>query len=443
MRGQTTRRRRIVEPLAGAMSAPYVSVVARIRYRPPSAPPTTVAEEFARAIAELRAQVGAIARRRTGGASDEVFPLTRMLDENLERLLTRFVAGPAAALLESDERLRTAVEASDLGVWEWIDPPRGPRRWSRRCKEWFGFRSDEDISPERFLAALHPDDRDRWNAHMRSVLRGDTQYRVEYRVIGASDGTERWIAATGRMTRDADGRARMLGTMQDITERRHAEQDRELFLGMLAHDLRNPLGAIQLSADLLSRRPEPPVVVGAKRIATSAEKMTRLVEEVLEFARVRSGHLELHRTVVDLGALCRDVIDEVQAAHPGHAVELEYPARVSGEWDEGRLQEVVANLVANAIAHGLPGAPVLVAVRGDEGSAVLDVRNQGKPIPEDLRAHMFDPYRRGTTGGHGVGLGLYITQAIVVAHGGEISVSSDARETRFSVTLPRSAIATH
>ena len=132
---------------------------------------------------------------------------------------------------------------------KWFDPPHGRRRWSDRCRELFGLRGDDgmDITEERILDAIHPDDRERWSAAVRDALdprRGDGTYRIEYRIIGVSDGVERWISATGRTVFEGDRAVRMLGTMEDATERKRAEQDRDIFLRILRHDLRSPLSAI-------------------------------------------------------------------------------------------------------------------------------------------------------------------------------------------------------
>src|SRR6185503_833515 len=140
---------------------------------------------------------------------------------------------------------------------------------------------------------------------------------------------------------------------------------RELLIGMLGHDLRNPLGAILMAAQLLRRvnLPEPSgeLVV---RIRASAERMLRMIEHVLDLTRARlGGGIPIHRQRFDLVAMCRRVISELEVANPGRQIDLAAPPSVSGEWDESRLERLVSNLVGNALQHGDPARPVAVALR--------------------------------------------------------------------------------
>jgi PAS domain S-box-containing protein len=339
-----------------------------------------------------------------------------------------------------------AVEAADLGIWEWFDPPHGLRRWSGRCRELFGLRADDnaDITEERVLGAIHPDDRERWSAVVREALdpkRGDGVYRIEYRIIGISDGVERWISATGRTLFEGDRPVRMLGTMEDATERKRAEQDRDIFLRILRHDLRSPLSAILMSAERLLRKKDPETAPSAARIASSTKRMGRMIDDLLDFARARAGSFELHPAPLELCVLCRELLDELGPANQGRTLTLECPGEVQGEWDSDRLQQVVQNLVVNALVHGRPDTPVKVVVHGGEGVAVIDVINEGDPVPAAVREQLFNPFRPREMRGQGLGLGLYIASAIVSALGGSIAVCSDAGTTRFSVTVPLHASA--
>jgi signal transduction histidine kinase len=145
---------------------------------------------------------------------------------------------------------------------------------------------------------------------------------------------------------------------------------------------------------------------------------------------------------MELGELARDVAAEVEAAHPGRSVAVEAGDEVAGEWDRDRLAQVLQNLLVNALTHGDRRVPVRVRVLREDGVATVEVENQGRPIPEDRRAALFNPFERASQRAGGVGLGLYITRVIVVAHGGEIDFASDDRRTRFRVRLPLSTLST-
>jgi PAS domain S-box-containing protein len=232
----------------------------------------------------------------------------------------------------------------------------------------------------------------------------------------------------------------LMAVVRDVTDRRRAEREREIFLGALGHDLRNPLTTIRLVADSVLRRGElqPLVARAMGRIASSADRMGRLIGQILEFARIRAGALQLERTRVDLGEVCADVIAEVEYVFPGRTVTLVSEGDEVGAWDRDRMTVIVHNLVWNALSHGAPGTPVSVRIRRSVSQAVLEVHNEGDPIPEELLPALFDPFRRGTNSGKGLGLGLYIVRQLVSAHHGTIEVASlPAVGTTFRATLPR------
>lgn len=226
---------------------------------------------------------------------------------------------------------------------------------------------------------------------------------------------------------------------------RESTQFRERFLGVLAHDLRNPLSAIRMSAQTLMRhrKSEAPVSAAASVIARSAERMSRMVVQLLEFARLReTGSLPLDCSKTDLATVARVVVDELTAAYPERIVMLSVSGSTDGSWDPDRLAQVVSNLVGNALQHGRPAEqPVEVMVEEKPDEVWLTVRNGGTPLPPQDVSTVFDPYRQATStrnSGVGVGLGLYVVSEIAKAHGGRVDFSSSAEGvTTVVVRLPR------
>jgi sigma-B regulation protein RsbU (phosphoserine phosphatase) len=218
-------------------------------------------------------------------------------------------------------------------------------------------------------------------------------------------------------------------------------RDPERLLGIVAHDLRTPLAAIRMSASLLVRggglTPEQARTVA--RMNASAARMARIVRDVLDFTRVRQeGRLPMSLRAVDLGRLARRAVAEISAAHPERDVHLDAPASAPVLGDADRLLQVIGNLLANAVQHGPPDAPVRVSVRADAAQVALEVHNEGPPVPPDVRSELFEPFRRGPGGGEdgSLGLGLFIVREIVRAHGGAVEVRSASREgTTFTVRL--------
>ena len=228
------------------------------------------------------------------------------------------------------------------------------------------------------------------------------------------------------------------------TELRRSGEVREQLIGVLGHDLRNPLNAISASAYLLQHgEPLSPHDQRAlERIRTSAGRMARMLSDILDFARSSlGGGLPVHREWVDLGEICVSTLEEFQVTHPGRALELEVRGDTRGEWDSDRLAQVVGNLVSNALRYGQPNTPARVEVHGAGGEVHLSVHNAGEPIPPELQAQLFQPFHAGTTGKaatRSVGLGLYIVRQIAHAHGGEVEVhSAPGAGTTFRVRLPR------
>ena len=219
---------------------------------------------------------------------------------------------------------------------------------------------------------------------------------------------------------------------------------KDLFLGVLGHDLRNPLGAIMMSATLLMTKegPEWPHSKTAARIVTSGTRMEGLIGDLLDFTRARMGAgIPITRTDVDLEAECRRTVDEIAAFHPSSNVSFQATGELRGQWDGARLAQALSNLLGNAVQHGSDRRPIAVTLRGEADRVVLSVHNEGRPIPKRHLQDIFDPFRQ-LDPGHvksNVGLGLYIVQAIVVAHGGTVEAESSDDGTTFTIRLPREA----
>ena len=218
---------------------------------------------------------------------------------------------------------------------------------------------------------------------------------------------------------------------------------KDQFVGVLSHDLRSPLSAITAGAALLTQTGEAEAqrVRVASRILSSAQRMTRMIADLLDLTRTRLGAgIPIARRPMDLHVVCEDVALELKTFHPDADLACRTEGDLRGDWDPDRLTQVVSNLVGNALQHG-DGGRVNIVTQGEGNEVVLTVHNSGRAIPEAVQASMFEPLARyapteGST--TSIGLGLFIARAIVVAHRGTITVSStEERGTTFEVRMPR------
>ena len=221
---------------------------------------------------------------------------------------------------------------------------------------------------------------------------------------------------------------------------------REQFMAILGHDLRNPLNAISGNAGLLLRYGglTEPQRKAVNRISISSDRMARMINDLLDFTRARlGGGYPVSRARMNVHDVLRQVVEELEVAHPQRKFELSVTGNGWGDWDADRIAQAASNLVGNAVQYSPEQSPVEVSAR-DEGDGVsVQVHNLGLPIPAERLPQIFDPFVRGVEGARGaartgLGLGLYITHEIVRAHGGTLRVTStEADGTRFWMQLPR------
>jgi signal transduction histidine kinase len=284
---------------------------------------------------------------------------------------------------------------------------------------------------------LHADDRIQHGFTFRAVLAEFRALRATvlrlYESSGESDLTD------VRRFNEAIDEA-----MTESMDRFAVQTDlfRDQFIGVLSHDLRSPLGAVTMSAALLAGPEDNPERRGriVTRILSSAQRMERMIADLLDLTRTRlGGSLQLKRRPANLQQVCEEALMEIRAGQPEAVVRLQVSGDLRGEWDSDRLEQVVSNLVGNAIQHG-NGTPITVTGHEQGNSVTLSVHNGGPSIPPEVLPTVFEPLARGGAEetSHGIGLGLFIVRAIVSAHGGHIQVSSsNDAGTTFTMTLPK------
>ena len=309
--------------------------------------------------------------------------------------------------------------------------PPDDRRGATAAEKHGAGRAESGFSVEQMVAE--------YRALRASVIRPWTQEQGELRAADIEDLT-RFNEAIDQSLAES---------VAEYTQ--ELDESKEIFLAILGHDLRTPLSAIYTSARFmldLDEREEPHSGL-LRRIERSAMRTVQLVGDLLDFTRSRlGGGIPITRTKVNLGRIVRDVVDEISAAHPGARIDSDTRVEERGDWDEARLSQALSNLIANAVQHSTEGATVQVEIVGEDEEVAIAVRNRGVVLqPHDIDG-IFNPLKARTSpqkslgGGPtgNLGLGLYIVEQIVSAHGGHIQVeSSEGAGTTFTVYLPRHA----
>lgn len=353
------------------------------------------------------------------------------------------------ALALAETRLRMALDAGALHVWE-LDPETMQRSFDPGVALLLGRPSPGPVSFEEYAAAVEPADLPPALEALERMLGNPGQtYRHAYRLNGV-DGVQRTVLAVGRvLVPEAGAPRRVIGVLQDISElsaQRAAAEDRALFaeqmVGIVSHDLRNPLSTIRMGGEVLrmaglSDRHRPLL----ENIERASARAVRLVNDLLDFTRTRLGQgLALETRSIDLHQVVGQQVEELVQAHPGARIVHRRSGNGDCVADPDRLGQVVGNLVSNALAYGDRDAPVTVSTSTDAAGFSIAVHNHGPAIPEASRETLFRPMVRGFgagADGRSVGLGLYIVAEVARAHGGTVQLeSSAAHGTQFIACFP-------
>jgi signal transduction histidine kinase len=275
----------------------------------------------------------------------------------------------------------------------------------------------------------------------------------EYRALRASV-VKQWIARNQALAAsDLEDLTRFNEAIDQAMTESVAEytksitHSRNLFLGILGHDLRNPIGAASMAAQRMVKMgpPDARQTLLASKIVDTTERATQILNDLLDVTRSAFGtEIPVAKAEMDMGALGVQMTEEMRTVSDDHQISIDVIGNTSGHWDKARMGQVFSNLLGNAIQYSPAGSPISVRIADEEEAVLISVHNDGDPIPPDKVKALFGFLKRGYGTGltdqrsTNLGLGLFIAKKIVMAHGGEINVASSADEgTVFSVLLPK------
>lgn len=389
-------------------------------------------------------------------SSYELFGVGISMQDLSEQLRT------AKLLEDNQERFNFAQDAGQIGAFEW-DVENDKFLASRQFLAIYGVSTMEVLNDwERWV---HPDDIVRVKKFIQETLQVEKEFSVHYRIITSSKQLK-WILARGKILRDpVSGDLRMIGINIDISEQKdiehklrlteanllHALNTRDEFMAIASHELKTPLTSLKLQNQLYQKnlRRGGDFAFDKARLSTLLEKnarqidrLTRLVEDMLDISRISTGKLSLKKEVGELKSVLEEVISRLREqfiACGSGLPKIECMDQVTGEWDLMRIEQVIFNILTNAIRYG-KGNPITVSLKNLPGHVHITVRDQGHGMAKSDLEKIFNRFERGLLAREisGLGLGLYISKQIVEAHGGEIWTESTMNVgSVFHVTIPK------
>jgi PAS domain S-box-containing protein len=389
--------------------------------------------------------------------------LERRVDERTEALMRAH-----RGVRENEERLRMAMDVAHVAAWEW-NLSTGQMTWSTDPEPLFGFPAGSLGADMRFLHVVHPEDRDRVD-ELVARARHTGHYEAEYRVI-RSDGGVLWITERGRVVSEGDA-DRMVGITRDVTADRNAAQERERllrseaaarteaerqsrlkddFLATLSHELRTPMNAVLGWLSILeSGKPVRDLPSTLAVIRRNAQLQAKLIDDLLDMNRLMSGNIPLDRTTVDIESLVQGTLQSLQVMAQDKKIQLTAlvdPGLAPLCLDARRVQQVLWNIIHNAVKFTPAGGRVDVRVHHEQGAVQITVQDNGKGIASSFLPHVFERFRQEdatpTREFFGLGLGLSIAKQLLELHGGTITASSGGEGcgATFILRLPMGAAA--
>ncbi|ACU05076.1 sensor histidine kinase [Pedobacter heparinus] len=327
---------------------------------------------------------------------------------------------------------KLAITAANLGVW-FIDEQTGTFLPSARMKELHGYLAEEEMSFEAALVQIPKKYRQKVISVLKEARSRKEPFYLEYPVIGFHDQQQRWLRVMGGSEQPTTETSQFSGVIMDITDIKQNELRRSKFIGMVSHELKTPLTALKAYIQLLNKwakQKRDSFSIGAlSKLEKQVKKMTTMINGFLNFSGAESGKIHLNKSTFDMIPLLNEVIEENKDIYPDHAISLAASQQMVVNADRDKIEQVIINLISNAVKYSDPGKPIAVTCLQEKTRLILSVKDTGMGIEEKDIAKLFKPHSRIKTSKteniSGFGIGLYLCAEIIKYHGGEIGVKSE------------------
>ena len=359
-------------------------------------------------------------------------------------------------LASNEERLNIARDAAQLGIHDY-DVVNDSIVWDENHRRMWGVADDAPVNYQVFERGLHPDDRERVNREVSEALNAPGKYTWSFRVVNIESGKTLNIAATGRVVHQEGRAVRIVGTVQDVTERekleislqraindlRTADHRKNEFLSILGHELRNPLASLSNSIEIFdqSKLPDDRLLSVMRH---SIETMSRLLDDLLDLNRVSENKVELDVQSLNIKDILQIVYDQTERVYSkkNQSLTLDIGENVMVNGDQKRLEQIFTNIIVNASKYTPAGGVVTVTAVAEKSNVKVTVGDNGIGLTAEELHRVFDPFyqvKPEQQASQGLGIGLALARRLVDLHGGEITAESagPGRGATFTVRLPR------
>lgn len=419
-------------------------------------PASKISEDFevTHVFPEIGKRIMCLNARQIDNVYGEKLILLSIEDITDKRKVEAGLAEAERLLSESKERLKAAVDSAGLGTWDY-DPQTKELIGDKRCREIFGLSPSNHISFDSFLDMTHHDDRGHMRNRINETLAGKNsgEFDIEYKTVPIN-GKIKWLKAKGRAYFNEQGEAiRFIGTLLDITVQKLIDEatiellrKKDEFISIASHELKTPItslkGALQIIERTAMKGGEIKTVESfIQKAIRQVDKLTELIKDLLDVTKIQSGKLILRKTNFPLDELIAECCEELQVESEKHKLVVEGDTNIEVFADKNRLEQVMINLVANAVKYSPEGGKVIINITKVNEGIKIAVTDFGIGIPQDKIPMIFDRFYRVDENSQrysGLGLGLYISSEIIRQHGGNINIeSTTGRGSTFWFVIPQ------